>query len=208
MIDHPLRGRFNAFLLDLLEGYMHRKYGVIKQQLFANLPAVVVELGPGTGANLRYLPPNTTLIAYEPNRQMHAKLFHMAKQRGIKLDLRTSPAEVLDLDSASVDFVFCTLVLCTVSRPEEVLLEVKRILRSGGRFICIEHIAAATNSPTHRLQRFIARPWSWLFEGCDVCRTTDKLLHSAGFARVNLKRFILPTIFLPLRHQLAAICTK
>jgi len=41
-MDNGLRGRFNAWLLDLLDGYMDRKYGRVKRALFQNLPHVVV----------------------------------------------------------------------------------------------------------------------------------------------------------------------
>jgi hypothetical protein len=67
MIDNALRGRFNAWLFDSLEGYMHGKYAAVKPRLLAGAPSVVVELGPGAGANLRYLSPGTRLIAIEPN---------------------------------------------------------------------------------------------------------------------------------------------
>ena len=49
-----------------------------KQRVFAELPGEVVELGPGVGANLRYLRPGATLIAIEPNRSMHAGLLTAA----------------------------------------------------------------------------------------------------------------------------------
>ena len=49
MIDNAIRGRLNAWLLAALDGYMHRKYADTKSRLFEQVPAVVVELGPGSG---------------------------------------------------------------------------------------------------------------------------------------------------------------
>ena len=72
MIDNPVRGRFNAWFFAALDGYMHWKYADIKSRLFEQAPPVVVELGPGSGANLRYLPRGSRLIAIEPNRHMTA----------------------------------------------------------------------------------------------------------------------------------------
>ena len=91
---------------------MHWKYAGIKSRLLGQAPAVVLELGPGPGANLRYLPRGTKLIAVEPNLQMHPVLERRARQLGINLDLRGLAGESLDLPSASVDFVFSLLVLC------------------------------------------------------------------------------------------------
>jgi hypothetical protein len=42
---------------------MHWKYSAIKSRLFEQAPPGVVELGPGSGANLRYVPRGTRLIA-------------------------------------------------------------------------------------------------------------------------------------------------
>ena len=206
MIDNAIRGRLNAWLLAALDGYMHSKYSDTKSRLFEQVPAVVVELGPGSGANLRYLPRGTRLIAIEPNRHMHPILRRRAEHFGIELDLRGLSGEKLDLPSASVDFVFSSLVLCSVEKPEQVLAEVRRVLKPGGRFSCIEHVKAPVGSGIYGIQRFIRRPWKWVFEGCDLCRDTASTLRSCGFAQVDIQPLVLPTIFVPIRHQIAAVC--
>ena len=208
VLDNAIRGRLNAWFFDALEGYMHWKYAGIKSRLLADVPPVLVELGPGAGANLRYLPRGTRLIAIEPNRHYHAVLRRRAKQRGIDLDLRGLAGEALDLPTASVDFVFSSLVLCSVTDPVAVLAEVRRVLKPGGRFACVEHVAAPPGSRMGSLQRTIARPWKWVFEGCDLCRDTGATLRTAGFSRVDVQPMILPTIFVPIRHQITAVCVN
>ena len=206
MTDHPARGRFNAWFLDLLDGYMHRKCGALKRGLFGALPASVVEIGAGAGANLRYYPRGTRVIAVEPNVRMHHRLTRNALARGIDLDLRTTPGESLDLPDASVDLVCTTLTLCTVDDPAAVVAEARRVLRPGGRFVCLEHVAAPPGSRIASLQRAIKSPWRWVFEGCDLCRDTETTLRRAGFREIQIERIEVPTIFLPLRHQIAATC--
>lgn len=208
MIDHPVRGRLNAWLLAALDEYMHWKYAEIKSGLLRNAPPVVVELGPGAGANLRYLPRGTKLIAIEPNTHMHPLLERHARRYGIDLDLRRLAGEHLDLPSESVDFVFGSLVLCTVESPKQVLAEVRRVLRRGGKFACVEHVEAPAGSSTGRMQHLIRKPWKWLFEGCDLCRDTGATLRSSGFAKVEVTPFVLPTMFFPIRHQIKAICVN
>jgi hypothetical protein len=53
VLDNAVRGRFNAWFFDALEGYMHWKYAAIKSQLLADVPPVLVELGPGAGGSAR-----------------------------------------------------------------------------------------------------------------------------------------------------------
>jgi SAM-dependent methyltransferase len=208
MIDNAVRGRFNAWLFDALEGYMHRKYAGVKPRLLSGAPPVVVELGPGAGANLRYLAAGTRLIAIEPNKRFHGVLRRRAAEHGIALDLRGLQAEAIDLPDASADFVFTSLVLCSVAQPDTVLREVLRVLRPGGRFACVEHVAAPAGTALARLQRGVARPWRWLFEGCDVCRDTGGTLRRAGFSRVDIEPITMATVFVPIRTQIAALCVK
>lgn len=205
---HAVRGRFNAWLLEVLDAYQHRKYGALKRELFGGLPRTVLELGAGDGANFRYLAPGTRVIAVEPNVHMHRRLRARAKRHGVQVDVRTSTAEALPLADASVDAVISSLVLCTVPDPARALAEVRRVLRPGGRYWCIEHVAAPEGTALAGLQRALRRPWRWLFEGCETCRDTARLLREAGFASVEVTPFTLPTVFAPIRPQIAAVALR
>ena len=206
MRDHPVRGRLNAWLLDVLDGYMDRKYGSIKTRLFGAVPATVVDLGAGSGANFRYFPPRTRVVAVEPSVHMHARLERKARRHGLVLELHEAGGETLALPDASVDFVCASLVLCTVPDPERVVAEVRRVLRPGGRFVAIEHVAAPAGSGIAALQRAVRRPWRWAFEGCELCNQTTAVLRAAGFRAVEIEPFRLGTVFLPLRYQITATC--
>jgi SAM-dependent methyltransferase len=202
-IANPVRGRLNSAFFRLVDGYVHRRLGARKQALFADLPQQVVELGSGTGANLRYFRPGTHLIAIEPNAHMHPALLKGAAARSVSIDVRATGAEATGLPSASTDAVVCTLVLCTVPDPAAALAEVRRILRPGGQLLLIEHVAARRGTFMAALQHLLRRPWLWAFEGCDLERHTTDTIHAAGFSGVELERFRLRSLFLPVNEQLA-----
>jgi len=197
---HRFRGPLNAGILRSLEGVFDRTLGDLKRTLFTGLPREVVEIGSGTGANLRYLTHGTRLTAVEPNTAMHAPLTSAASKRNIDLHLVPSPAEDLPLDDASTEAVLCTLVLCTVADPEAVLAEIRRILKPGGRLLVVEHVAAdpTTHPLLARNQRLVRRPWKWCFEGCDVARPTQRLLADAGFTGVDLHHGVASPAVLPV----------
>lgn len=207
-MDHPVRGWINASSIHLMDGYMHRKYGLLKSRLFENLPATILEIGAGAGGNFRYFRPGTKVIAVEPNRRLHRNLSERARRHDIDLEIHPGGAEALEFPGESVDAVVASLVLCTVADPEAVVREILRVLKPGGRLLCIEHVAAPSSSFVGRLQRLVYRPWKWLFEGCHTHRETGALLREAGFSRVDVRPFTWRSAFLPVRPQIEAVCVK
>ena len=206
--DHPIRSRLNAWFFRAMDGYMHRKYDRIKSELFGGLPRVVVEIGAGGGANLRYLRAGSHVVALEPNVHMHPFLRSAAERAGVTVEVHADGAERIPLADASVEAVISSLVLCSVSDPRRVLSEIRRVLRPGGRFWCLEHVAAPAGSALERLQRAVRSPWRWLFEGCDTQRDIAGLLREAGFGAVEITPFTLRTAFLPIRSQIAAVAVR
>ncbi|WP_053202100.1 class I SAM-dependent methyltransferase [Jiangella muralis] len=205
-ISNPVRGRLNAATLRAADRYAQLLVGGRKRALFADLPEQVVEIGPGTGANLRYYRPGTRLVAIEPNVHMHGPLRAAARRHGIELELRTATAERMALPDASVDAVVSTLVLCTVPDPVAAVEEVWRVLRPGGRLLFLEHVRA--DGGYGRLQRLTARPWHWLFEGCDVRRDTERTIRDAGFTSVDLQHYSMRSAFLPINPQIAGTAIR
>ena len=128
MTDNPVRGRFNAWLLDVLDDYMHRKYGALKTRLFRDTPPTVIELGAGSGANFRYYPRGTRVVAIEPNVRMHARLQRAAERHGLTLELHHEGGETLPLATGSAELVCSTLVMCSVDQPEQAAREYRRVL--------------------------------------------------------------------------------
>ena len=202
---HRARGSFNAAFFSMMGPYIEWSVRRHKRRVFADLPRTVVELGPGVGANLRYLRPGSTLVAIEPNRPLHRRRRAAAERRGVRLDLRERVAERTGLPGQSADSVISSLVLCTVSDPAEVLAEVRRILRPGGTFRFVEHVAAPAGTPTRTLQRALRRPWAWTFEGCSCERDLAGLLRAAGFARVDIEPYRLHSPFVPFNTQIAGV---
>ncbi len=204
---HPGRGRFNAAFFRAMGPYLDRALGPHKRRVFSDLPERVVELGSGVGANLPYLRPGGTLVAIEPNRYMHARLEAAAARARVRLVLRERTAERTGMPDHSVDAVISSLVLCSVHSPDDVLAEVRRILRPGGTFCFVEHVVARHGTPTRAAQRILRRPWSWTFEGCSCERDLEAAVRAAGFAHVEVERYRIHTPFLPFNTHIAGVAT-
>ncbi|MGO4592809.1 methyltransferase domain-containing protein [Leifsonia sp. 2TAF2] len=202
---HRGRGRFNAAFFAAMGPYLDSAMRPRKERVFAGLAGTVVELGPGVGANLPYLPAGTTLVGIEPNRYMHDRLGAAAAEWGIALDLRERLAEHTGLPDQSVDAVISSLVLCSVGDVDAALAEVRRILRPGGTFRFVEHVVAPSGTPTRASQRMLRQPWAWTFEGCSCERDLEGAVRSAGFADVEVEHYRIHTPFLPFNTHIAGV---
>lgn len=208
--DNGPISRFNAWFFTAFAPYLNHVARVHKQAAFADLEAgTVLEIGAGTGANFGYLPRGTHLYAVEPNLRMHARLRRRAAAAGISLTLFRTGAEAIPLPGESVDEVICSLVLCTVPDPEQVLAEVRRVLRPGGKLRFAEHVAAEPGSFRYRVQRALRRPWGYVFEGCNPARNTPEIVASAGFLALHVERRKLRhSVFYPVSTAAWGIAVK
>ena len=181
--------RFFAHTLAWGDDAQHRLYGDHKRRLFADLEGTVVEIGPGTGVNLPYLPPGLRWIGVEPNPHMHDYIRERLQGRDLDATLRTDSAQDTRLPDESVDVVISTLVLCSVPDVAATLAELRRILRPGGRLLFIEHVAAEQHTPLCWFQHGIRPLWKMVADGCHPDRDTGALLQRSGFSTVELNHF-------------------
>jgi len=163
-----------------------------KRGLFGALGGVVVEIGPGAGANLPYLRSDVHWIGVEPNPYARPYLERAAREAGVTHELREGDAERLPVEAASADAVIGTLVLCSVEDPAAALREIRRVLKPGGRYVFIEHVAAPAGTWRRRLQRLVRTPWRIAADGCRPDRETLQAIRAAGFARVEAEEFLAP----------------
>ncbi len=163
-----------------------------KRRLLGSLDGYVVEIGPGSGANLFYYSPGIAWTGIEPNLHMHPYLRANAERLGLSIDLRTGTAERTELPDSSADSVVGTLVLCSVSDVAAALAEARRVLRPGGRFVFVEHVAGDPGSWTRRVQRLLRPLWRVAGNGCRPDQDTAALIAAGGFSEVRIERFRAP----------------
>jgi ubiquinone/menaquinone biosynthesis C-methylase UbiE len=186
----------SRFLAAVYDGYMRGAedacLGAWRSELLGGLSGEVVEVGAGTGINLRHYPPTVTHLSLaEPDRAMRK---HLTARRALepgqarRVDILDAAAERLPFPDASVDAVVGTLVLCTVRDPSVVLAEVRRVLRPGGVYVFLEHGAAEQGSSRLRWQRRLEPAWRILADGCRLTRRADEALEAAGFRIESSRR--------------------
>src|SRR5260370_26664800 len=91
---------------------------------------------------------------------------------GLLAESSDAPASSLPFPAASFDAVVSTLVLCSVPDPESALGEIARVLRPGGRFIFLEHVAAEDRPERFKWQRRIEPLSRRVLGNCHLTRRT------------------------------------
>ncbi|WP_406829389.1 methyltransferase domain-containing protein [Pedococcus sp. KACC 23699] len=166
------------------------RYDSWRRQLVGDLRGTVLELGAGRGENLPHLPDGVRWLALEPNRG-RARQLQRTTCRLRAVGVLRAGAEQLPLEDGSVDAVVTTFALCSVRRPGAAVAEVRRVVRPGGRLVFLEHVGAPEGTAIRRLQAAVAPCNRLLDHGCDPTRDTEELLRSAGFAGLEVERFVV-----------------
>jgi ubiquinone/menaquinone biosynthesis C-methylase UbiE len=113
-----------------------------RQWTCSQATGVVLEIGVGTGRNLEYYPQGIELTGIDLSPQMIAVAQDRARTLGRRANLGVGDAQALQVADESVDTVVSTLTLCSIPDDRRAIREVKRVLRGGGRFILMEHVAS------------------------------------------------------------------
>jgi ubiquinone/menaquinone biosynthesis C-methylase UbiE len=190
--EHPIFARFYD---RMIAGVEKGGLGEMRRELLATARGRVLELGAGTGANLRYYTSDVTeLVMTEPDPHMATRLRDKLEADGTAAanpKVMVAPAEDLPFDDCTFDCVVATLVLCTVDDPGRAIAEARRVLVEGGRLLYIEHIRNSRPRAAWWQDR-LERPWGFVAGGCHPNRATDQLLADAGFWIDSMERDKLP----------------
>lgn len=151
--------------------------------------ARVLELGAGTGLNFVFYPTDTVGVATEPSSGM----LRMAreKEKPNRVRLIQSCAEHLPFKNNSFDAAFATLVFCSLARPAKAFSELRRVVKSGGTVILLEHVRpSGLLGPFFDLLSLITVP---LFDDHFNRRTAEEA-QANGLELIKVERSLLGII--------------
>jgi SAM-dependent methyltransferase len=153
----------------------------------------VLEVGFGTGLNLSHYPPGVArLVALDPEDMLPVKVSLRIAAARFPVERVRQVGEHLPFAAGRFDCVVTTLTLCTIADPVAALSEIRRVLRTGGTYVFLEHGRSA--DPTVALLQNRLNPlWhlSGIGRGCNINRPVDSLLLQGGFQIESLERYVL-----------------
>ncbi len=166
--------------------------GRLREQTCAGLHGRVLEIGFGSGLNVRFYPEQVSEVdAVEPADVAWALSDRRRQRSGVPVTRSGLDGQHLSADDASYDAVLTTFTLCTIPDVEGALAEVRRVLRPGGRVHFLEH-GLAPQPGVARWQRRLEPVQRRFAGGCHLTRPVPDLLERAGLAVESLSEQPLP----------------
>jgi phosphatidylethanolamine/phosphatidyl-N-methylethanolamine N-methyltransferase len=115
----------------------------------------VLDVGVGTGLSLDFYPPHCQVVGIDLSREMLDKARGRARERGLaNVELIEMDATRLAFPNDSFDHVVAAHVMSVVPEPVRVLAEIKRVTRSDGKIVIINHFQS-TNKALARIEEWL-----------------------------------------------------
>ena len=176
LMDHVMRGE---------------EFQRLRTEVLQSVAGEVLEIGIGTGLNLRHYGPNVSRVrAVDPNPMLPARVAERRGSVSFPVEISHQSAERLPYEDRTFDCVVSTWTLCTISEPLRALTEVRRVLRPEGRFLFLEH-GRSDDQKIARWQDRLNPVQNIIGCGCNLNRRIDDLIAQAGLTITQLDRFAM-----------------
>jgi len=161
----------------------------------APLRSRVLEIGFGTGLNLPFFPQQVSrLTAIDSEEMLPKKVAKRIAEARMPVEcLQLDASGRLPLDSQAFDGVVTTFTLCSIADVHSALDEIRRVLRSEGQYVFLEH-GRSDDSRVARRQDFFNPIQKVIGCGCNLNRQIDHLIRESRFEIVKLERYLMPDV--------------
>jgi SAM-dependent methyltransferase len=155
----------------------------VRTQVVPLAAGEVFELGCGGGINQQFYDPHKVVrfSGMDPSAKGLNFARAAAASKGWDADLRQGFGEAIPFADASFDCVVCTYTLCSVDDPAQVLREMRRVLKPGGKLLFAEH-GSAPDESVRKWQGRIEPVWKRLAGGCHLTRPIGSAIAQGQFA--------------------------
>lgn len=145
-----------------------------------------LEVAIGTGLNLPLYPPEVRLVGLDLTPEMLALARSRAADAARPVMLCESDAQALPFSDGTFDTVLSTYSMCTVPDEHHAVVEMKRVLKPGGRLILVDHVRSSVTllywvqrllelSPARGERELTRRPITHVRDAGFVIEKTDRL---------------------------------
>jgi len=191
-----LQTRYDKFAkwYDLSEGLLELLVSPLRHQLIKKARGKILEVGVGTGRNIKYYPLSCELTATDLSQEMLNLAVKRAQKSKREITLEIMDTENLSFPDNSFDTVIETLCLCTYTNPAKALSELSRVCKPKGRILLLEH-GISRYQWLAKLQDARAEVHAKAL-GCYWNRNPKALVNEAGIEIISENRKFLGLFYL------------
>ncbi len=194
-LSEKIRSRYDRFsyFYDFLEAIPeYFGFSKFRRELLDSINGRVLEVGVGTGKNLKYYPAGCEVFAVDFSFKMLERARKKAQERdGVHL-LRMD-GENLGFKSESFDVIVTSFVLCSIPDPIASLNEIKRLIKKDGQIRMLEHVKSKYRLIA--MMEEIHNPFTVYFFGFNVNRDTVNNIKSSGLRILEERNLALKDVF-------------
>jgi ubiquinone/menaquinone biosynthesis C-methylase UbiE len=172
----------------------HAEVDKLRGPVCAGLHGDVLELGFGSGLNVRHYPSAVRRVgAVEPSDLAWRMAAPRIAAGAVEVQRVGLDGQHLDVPDDSYDSSLSTFTLCSIPDAGAALAEVRRVLRPGGTLAFVEH-GLSPDPGVARWQRRITPVQRRVAGGCHLDRPVRAMVEAAGFEVVSAKEFYGPGV--------------
>jgi len=151
----------------------------------------VLEMGFGTGINIKYYPENVKkIIGVDVNGGMLKQFDKKSSNGKIEIELLHRSGETLPFHDNSINAAISTYTLCSIKNVTSSLSEIFRVLKPCGKYYFLEH-GLADNPKTQKWQNRLNPIQNIWAGGCNLNRDIKSLIINSGFKISELKNYYM-----------------
>jgi len=151
----------------------------------------ILEIGFGTGINLKFYPDSVKkIIGLDSNNGMLKQAQKKISNGRFQIELIKQGSESLPFPEYSINAVVSTYTLCSIKEVTAALKEINRVLKPGGKYYFLEH-GLADNPKTQKWQHRLNPVQNIWADGCNLNRDMKFLITNAGLKIVELKNYYM-----------------
>lgn len=186
-----IKKRYNrvSSVFDLMDHMIRDQW---RKNLLQEAYGETLEVGVGTGANLKYYNDHAKVTGIDFSPSMLNKAKEKAGRLPGQFELLEMDAQDLKFKDATFDTVVSTCVFCSVPDPIRGLKEIRRVTKPTGQIIMLEHM----RSDAEWLGKImdIMNPIGLKIIGANINRRTMDNFEKAGLKVIQQERLMSSTM--------------
>ncbi|PKR76647.1 SAM-dependent methyltransferase [Halalkalibacillus sediminis] len=182
-----IKRRYNRIsgVFDVMDHMIREEW---RKELLKHAKGKVLEVGVGTGTNLKYYPSNVEVTGIDFSPKMLQKAREKADDLAISVELIEMDAQQMDFPDNSFDTVVSTCVFCSVPDPVQGLKEIRRVTKPSGNIIMLEHMRSENEVVGKAMD--LLNPIGLHIVGANINRKTMENIDKSGMKVENENRLM------------------